>query len=75
MTIKDMESVLKGYKWTEENNGWWHKDGRVFTLRDDGFVYYEGEGIAMGTDVGDISMHGPNYITIYLTNVRVEMGL
>ena len=75
MTIRDMESVLKGYKWTEENNGLWHKDGRVFTLRYDGSVCYEGEGIAVRTDVEDISMHGPNYITIYLTNVRVEMGL
>ena len=65
MTIRDMESVLKGYKWAEEGNGLWHKDGRVFTLRDDGFVYYEGEGIA----------NGPNYITIYFTNGRVEIGL
>ena len=75
MTIKDMESVLKGYDWIEEDYGIWHKDGGVFTLCDDGFVHYEGEEIAVGTDVEDIVMHGPYSITIYLTNGKVEIDL
>ena len=41
MTIEGLKQELKDYGWTQ-NGMEWKKDGRVFTVHDDGFIHYQG---------------------------------
>ena len=75
MTYNDMKKTLKGYKWTEKDNGEWLKGGRRINLQEDGLFCYQGKGITVAIDVEEISIHGPYRINMFLSDEKVEIDL
>ena len=74
MTLEGLKEELKDYGWAQ-NGKEWKKDGRVFTVHDDGYVDYQG---AVSLDVHVAKMllgYGTDVLEIRLENETVEVAL
>ncbi len=74
MTLEGLKGELKSNGWTQ-NGTEWKKDGRVFTVHDDGFVSYRG---AVSLDVHVTKMllsYCTNDLEIYFKDETVEVEL
>ena len=74
MTLEGLKRELEDYGWTQ-NGKEWKKDGRVFTVHDDGFIHYQG---AVSLDVHVAKMllgYGTNELEINFKNETVEVAL
>ena len=74
MTLEGLKRELEDYGWAQ-NGKEWKKDGRVFTVHDDGFIHYQGA-VSLDAHVAKMLLgYGTDVLEIHLENETVEVAL
>ena len=74
MTLEGLKRELEDYGWAQ-NGIKWKKDGRVFTVHDDGYVDYRGV-VSLIVHVTKVLLgYGTNVLEIHFKNETVEVQL